>query len=267
MLFPGYGRVGYHVSMAATISQDDNGNRPLRDGEAGDGHAWPRMDRAEALALAAGQGHTAMVLHEIANGADPTSRSSMPHGPTLLILAASYGRTETVAALLPHCDANSIDAHGNTALMHCCGAVHTRSASAAEACARLLIPHSNPSIRDRQGRGALFSAAARGTAELCRIIASTHDHAERDLGGRTALAWACAFGNTEVAAWLASLGGMERADSASGQSAAQIARESNHPDLAALLDSLAERSEMQTDLFQAEAEDGSPARSVPAKRM
>lgn len=120
-------------------------------------------------------------------------------GQSALMLAAKQGRSDLVAALLPHSDASQHDFGGRTALM-----IAAEEGGDLESVRRLLavrdpnaLAASDPNARDASGRTALMLAAAAGHASIVRALLPVSDALAQSHGEETALAEAAAGGSVE----------------------------------------------------------------------
>ncbi|WP_133129237.1 ankyrin repeat domain-containing protein [Legionella yabuuchiae] len=127
-------------------------------------------------------------------------------GNTALMLAAGFGHTEAVNAILAsqHCNSEVLKAqneNGDTALILAAKYGHTEAVNAI-----LTSPHCNSVIlkaQNNSGDTALISAARRGHTEAVNaILASQHCNSEvlkaQDKNNFTALIWATFSGHTEA---------------------------------------------------------------------
>jgi hypothetical protein len=118
-------------------------------------------------------------LSSLPGGAKLSARAA--DGKTALHLAARNADAELVAWLLPHCDANALDAEGKTALM--IAAAHSEGAD----CVAALLPAADAKLADALGRTALMAAARKGEQKSVEALLPVSNPEARDTEGRTAL--------------------------------------------------------------------------------
>lgn len=113
---------------------------------------------------------------------------------TALVLAASYGRTETVQLLIENgANVNAREIDGKTALMMAASHGHTETA-------KLLIENgADINTKDEDGNTTLMWAAEENTETVQLLIENGANVNARNKNGKTALMWAIYYGHTETA--------------------------------------------------------------------
>ena len=213
---------------------------------------WP------PLGLAVARNDTPEVKTRLEGGAD--ANQAMPHGESLLQVAADVHALDTLSVLLAHrADATLAGRDGHTALWLAAvrgdvpvlkallsGGVAADTHAAAEStplvaalggshpevALLLLAAGASPDATDAQRRTALMFAAARGDAQLVRVLLDHHARTDAvDAAQRTALWYAAAIGSKGSVALLLAAGSSAESTDESGLSALHAAAGQAHEEV------------------------------------
>jgi ankyrin repeat protein len=178
------------------------------------------------LLVGARQGDLAQVERVLAAGASPASRNRL--GKTALILAAEKGNLAIVEAVLKAgADVNQASLEGVTPLMA------ASYAGASSVVKRLLEAGAKTDARDRMNKPAMVYAAGQGSAgAIDALLASGIDVDTAYEHGLTALMWAAGQGQADAVRLLLARGAKRDLRDDRGLTAAEIARQTNHVDVA-----------------------------------
>jgi ankyrin repeat protein len=178
------------------------------------------------LLVGARQGDLAQVERVLAAGASPASRNRL--GKTALILAAEKGNLAIVEAVMKAgADVNQASLEGVTPLMA------ASYAGAAPVVKRLLEAGAKTDARDRMNKPAMVYAAGQGdAATVDALLSSGIDVDVAYEHGLTALMWAAGQGQADAVRLLLARGAKRDLRDDRGLTAAEIARQTNHVDVA-----------------------------------